>query len=205
MVIYVFSHLNQFQAKVLILLFFHFTGHDCLLYQAFITTQWAGAQNIVYDQCYSSFANQNNLLEQHPYNHFSYSAFKIDDHTTYARAKENPAKGFYSFWHNYGFLSDDTNSTETAFWMIDLKEEIVLEKVVVVVMVMTKFFRNVVVRFGNSADYMNNIEIPYPASEIRDKTPLVIKPDFSISGTYLSFESDSVQALAIGPVQVFKK
>ena len=175
------------------------SGDECSIFRVFVTKLWIGGSEYEYERCYSSFSNPKNLIEQHPNSYFSINA--TSSYNSF-RIKENPIKGYYSFLHNSGYSSEETNTT-TAYWMIDLKEKIILEKITVVIMVFTNYFRDVIVRFGDNSDFSMNTKIPYSGTP-QAKSILVIKPITEISGQYISFETKS-SYLAFGPISVFKK
>ena len=180
---------------------FFFSDNECTLFRVFVTKRYIGESTFVYDRCYSSFSNPRNLIEQHPYTYFGLTA--TSPHTA-VRVKENPLKGYYSYFHAKGYFSKKTSSTVTAYWVIDLKERILLERMSVVVMVSTQYFRDVIFRFGDSSDYKKNAILPYSDTP-QEKTPLVIKPTSDIYGQYLSVETTKNDFLGFGPVSVFKK
>ena len=175
-------------------------GNRCILFQAFVTKQWVGGTAYNYDQCYSSFSSPRNIIEQHSYDYFNYHASSVKN----PNSEKNPGKGYYSFLHTYGFYSGQIVPPATVWWMIDLKEEIILRKVIVVVMVQIDVFQKVKVRFGNSFGYQMNTEIPYSAIP-QERTPLIVDVHFIIKGRYLSLESNTGRYLAFGPVLIFKR
>ena len=118
----------------------------------------------------------------------------------------NPAKGYYTIKHLYGFFSDTTDSPNTAWWMINLKEKIYLDSVRVATMVeYGEFnFKNVVFRFGNSSNYSNNIEVGREEI-IKERFPVYMKASVSILGQYLSLESKDVTFLGFGTIVINEK
>ena len=165
-----------------------------------MTKHWIGESEFEYERCYSSYSNPKNLIEQHPNSYFSITATKAQSSK---RVKENPIKGYYSYWHNLGYFSEWTKTSTTAYWMINLKERIILDKITVVIMVHIQYFNNVVVRFGDNSDFSQNREIPYSDTP-QEKSLLVLKPSSDIYGQYISLETKS-NYLAFGPISVFKK
>ena len=183
------------------ILFFMFLGSECSIFRSYVTKHWGGnSKKYEYERCYSSFSNSKNLIEQHPYSYFSITATKPQSSK---RVKVNPIKGYYSYWHDSGYVSEWTNTSTTAYWMIDLKEPIILDKITLVIMVHLPNFRDVIVRFGDNSDFSKNTIIPYSETP-EEKTLLVIKPTSDISGQYISVETKSTH-LGFGPISVFKK
>ena len=158
----------------------------------------------MYEQCYSSFTHPRDVIEREGPFSTSSSSVYINRLAPFA------INGFYCFRHNFGFFSKNINSVNPKinWWMIDLKREITVESIIVVVPTdnpPASYFEHAIIRLGNDATYSNNMKVFEHNERPEHRMPFTLTFSSSHSGRYLSIESSKLDHLALGLVQVIEK
>ena len=182
-------------------MYIYISGNKCSIIQAFVTKNWDSGSAYEFDECYSSFSDPKNIMEEHPATYFSFAGSSRQSST---RQKKNPGKGYYSDDFNYCFFTALTNSDDTAWWNVDLKEYARLQKIVVAVPKYTSYFSHVTFRFGNSSNYADNPELSYSSTPI-GAFPLTVYVPHSNSGRFVSLESKIVKYFGIGTILIIRE
>ena len=172
------------------------------MFKAFVTIHWtgSGSSSWTYDQCYSSFTNSRNLIENNENNFFTTSTHVAQTST---RGPDNPLKGFYCFIHENSFFSSYYHYPK--YWLIDLKEYKNIKSIVYIVPVRSgtyTLFSNIKFRLGNNSNYASNLLIHSFSEEALDRFPHKISLNPIINGRYLSIESSSTNYLALAAIQI---
>ena len=140
-------------------------------------------------------------MEDHPVSYFSISSSSQQNSI---RLRTNPLMGYFSNDYDDCFFTVKTRADDTAWWMVDLKEYVKLEKIVVIPSKSTIYFNHVTFRFGNSSNYANNPEIPYSSTPV-GAFPLTVYVTHSNLGRFVSLESKIVEWLGFGTILIIRE
>ena len=152
--------------------------------------------SVVYDECYSSFVNPWNILEKEgPFNTFSSTAF--GDY----RLSSFVLNGFFCYDHNLGFF---TNHGDNHWWMIDLNRVVTVESIILIIPYGEPYIKSSNIRLGNNASFTNNDVVFRVEKEPEKGMPFVIKLSSNYSGQFLSIETNDVNYLGIGLIQIIE-